>query len=457
MLCLEVKGGTLVHRDGDWFQNERRMKQSPFAQAGGGASALYEYLSGRVSSSASFVRRARRRLPGVAVRSRSAVRRCATMVFDDSRSRSSDVGVRRPSGRVLEARDRDAARSSAGWPRPRCALVDRPRACSRLRACALAARASSRGRRGADPPDGAAEGALRGLVETPRVVVRGGAGTGKTLIACDEAVRLAEDRPRTLFVCYGSRLASHVRPLLEPAGVRVVHLHGLMRELIEEAGLQDRLPPVEPRDLFDVHYPEVALDALRNARPVRVRRRARDRRGAGSAEAAVRALSRRLLRASSTDGTWRLFHDPNQDIFRGGPLGGARAAGERRHLLPPHAELSQYARDRDGDVDPVWGRRLGDARCRGPGRERGLVHRSRSHEKAVLQATAGVARRRRRGPDDITVSRPGSFEGSALAMIELSRLPRPIVDVSHAESDDANRSGSRRWPASRASSRKRFF
>ena len=37
VLCLEVKGGTLIHRGGDWLQNDRRLKQSPFAQAGGGA------------------------------------------------------------------------------------------------------------------------------------------------------------------------------------------------------------------------------------------------------------------------------------------------------------------------------------------------------------------------------------------------------------------------------------
>ncbi len=32
---------------------------------------------------------------------------------------------------------------------------------------------------------------LDGLVDEPRVVVKGGAGTGKTLLACEEAIRLA--------------------------------------------------------------------------------------------------------------------------------------------------------------------------------------------------------------------------------------------------------------------------
>ena len=56
VLCLEVKGGTLVHRDGDWFQNERRMKQSPFAQAGGGSECSLRLSSrARPSRRRSFV------------------------------------------------------------------------------------------------------------------------------------------------------------------------------------------------------------------------------------------------------------------------------------------------------------------------------------------------------------------------------------------------------------------
>src|SRR3954452_9720856 len=43
VFCLEVKGGEIEHRDGDWFTNGNRLKQSPFAQAGGGSAALYEY------------------------------------------------------------------------------------------------------------------------------------------------------------------------------------------------------------------------------------------------------------------------------------------------------------------------------------------------------------------------------------------------------------------------------
>ena len=45
----------------------------------------------------------------------------------------------------------------------------------------------------------------------------------------------------------------------------------------------------------------------------------------------------------------------------------------------------------------------------------------------------------RSSPNDIIVLAPRSFEDSALARIDSGRLPRPIVDVSHAESSDPNR------------------
>jgi hypothetical protein len=62
---------------------------------------------------------------------------------------------------------------------------------------------------------------LDGLVGSPRVIVRGGAGTGKTLIACREAVRVAESGLDTLNVRFGKRLAESLRPELEARGVRL--------------------------------------------------------------------------------------------------------------------------------------------------------------------------------------------------------------------------------------------
>ncbi len=268
--------------------------------------------------------------------------------------------------------------------------------------------------------------------------MRGGAGTGKTLIASGEATRLAKTGHKTLFVCYGSRLAAHVRPILEPAGVRVVHLVGLMRDLIEEAGLQDRLPAVEPRDLFDVHYPEVALDAVQML----------DR--FGSVEAVVVDEGQDLLKppwvlvleallaGELNGGTWRLFHDPNQDIFRGGPP----AELERLENVATCYRLTQNCRNtrKIGMATSILsGVAISETLvAEGPDvSEHWYVDRG-MHEKAMLRQLrewldGGVR------PEDITVLTPGSFGDSALAAIEVGRFPRPIVDVSHSESLDPDK------------------
>ena len=437
VLCLEVKGGTILHRDGDWFQNDRRLKQSPFAQAGGGASALYDYLGERVPA-------VRRSFVGHGVLfpespfAYELPSADSDLIFDDGDlARPMSAYVDRLTAYWKNAIQRKRGHAPNGLERATRSLIVHELAPDFELVPSLRARLR-------DVDDELIRltaqqlELLRGLVETPRVVVRGGAGTGKTLIACDEAARLAKMGRQTLFVCYGSRLAAHVRPILEPAGVQVVHLVGLMRDLIEEAGLQERLPAVEPRDLFDVHYPELALDAVQLL----------DR--FGSVDALVLDEGQDLLKppwvlvldallaGELSGGTWRLFHDPNQDIFRGGPP----AELERLEAVATCYRLSQNCRNT---------RKIGMATsilsgvaitetlvAEGPDvSERWYADRV-THEKAMLRQlrewlSGGVR------PEDITVLSPGSFGDSVLAAIDRGRLPRPIVDVSHSESLDPDK------------------
>lgn len=74
----------------------------------------------------------------------------------------------------------------------------------------------------------------------PVVVIRGGAGTGKTMIALERARRMAAAGDRVLLLCYSEPLAHHLRRQIE--GVKVTTFNALSRELVQKAGLTFQVP-----------------------------------------------------------------------------------------------------------------------------------------------------------------------------------------------------------------------
>lgn len=70
-----------------------------------------------------------------------------------------------------------------------------------------------------------------------RVAVSGGAGTGKTVLACEDARRLADMGMRTLLTCGSSRLADYLRGVLRGSAVEVDTFAGVAKRLSKEAGL----------------------------------------------------------------------------------------------------------------------------------------------------------------------------------------------------------------------------
>lgn len=427
IFCLEVKGGNIEHRGGDWYTNDNRLRQSPFAQAGGGASALFDYLSHRI--------------PDVR---RSVV--AHGVMFPDTRFEH-DLPEAEA---ALIYDDRDLAapmsnyllRLSARWntwfadrfgrqPQPLPAS-DRSRVLHEIAPDfdlipTLTSRVVAVEEELVRLTDRQKE-LLAGLEEAPRVLVKGGAGTGKTLLAAQEATRLAALGKRTLYVCSSTRLARHIKAALADTSVEAVHLHGLMSRLIGEAGLRSQLPDARERDLFELYYPQVALEALESLGEF------------GSVEALVIDEGQDLLRPSYVqfidgliagelaDGCWRLFYDPNQDIFMGGGSGEL----ERLEQLATCYRLRTNCRNtreialatsflsgvRVGETLPVDGPEVvevwGTATT---GFEKGL--------RGVLHdwISRGV------DPSRIVVLSPLAFENSLVATIDQSRLPRRITSI----------------------------
>jgi hypothetical protein len=425
--CLEVKGGHIEHRDGDWYTNGNRLKQSPFAQAGGGASALFDYLAQRVPA-------VRRSIVGHGVMfpetrfDQELPEAEAALVYDDRdlTNPMSDYLARlatrwinwfgerfaRPAQEIPSAvRSRILHEIAPDFdlvPTLRSRLVEVDEELVRL---------TERQKE-----------LLDGLVDEPRVLVKGGAGTGKTLLAAHEAARLARQGRRTLYICFGARLATHMAAALADEEVEAIHLHRLMARLINEADLRDQLPDVQERDLFDIYYPQLALDAL-------------DRLGRlGSIDALVVDEGQDILKPPYVqfldalladeleNGCWRLFYDPNQDIFAG------RAPSEldRVENLATCYRLTKNCRNTREialTTSILSGIKVAETlTAEGPD-----VAEAWGSDRAALER--GFRRllhewiERGVDPEQIVVLSPRTLERSLVSTFDQSRLPRRILDI----------------------------
>lgn len=108
--------------------------------------------------------------------------------------------------------------------------------------------------------------ASRRMAANPRTIVRGKAGTGKTIIALERAKQLSGEGCRVLFLCFNQLLAQHIQASLagdpRAKGIDVHHVHSLYSEVIGKAGMQDRLQDAsDEQELFAVTYPRVFVEA----------------------------------------------------------------------------------------------------------------------------------------------------------------------------------------------------
>ena len=158
------------------------------------------------------------------------------------------------------------------------------------------------------------------LARHRRVMISGGAGTGKTLIAREKAVRAAEEGMRTLLVCYNRGLADHLReqcaaiPNLDVASfhqvchrwIERVHTE-LGRDLMAEAGRD--YPDADP---YNHHMPialALAVDTLGPAYDAIVVDEAQD-------FGDEFWLPIEMLLTRPEEALLYVFLDENQDIYR---------------------------------------------------------------------------------------------------------------------------------------------
>lgn len=103
---------------------------------------------------------------------------------------------------------------------------------------------------------------LRAIEAVPRAAISGGAGTGKTVLAMEEARRCAEGGLCTLFVCYNRGLATETRRRVKDGPpVAVMTFHELCAEITRRADIP-RPEGIPDRQLFEDIWPELLMQAF---------------------------------------------------------------------------------------------------------------------------------------------------------------------------------------------------
>jgi hypothetical protein len=241
-----VKAGRIEQRDGRWFSNEIPLDESPRDQA------------------ERFLEKLRRRLAGVncAPPAWGAAACFPDTAFDRQPTEDDLAGVVIGASHLpylKEALPPVIERALPPPREPRGAWVEQlhrlwgetwvPSLSLGTRARELAER-----RFELDPVQ---LGILDGLLENGRVLVQGGAGSGKTLLAAEAARRHAALGKKVIVLCFTQPLRKWLAARLTPDGVEVQTVSGFAKALVDAAD-----GPSAPDDMTDSEYwKEVLLRA----------------------------------------------------------------------------------------------------------------------------------------------------------------------------------------------------
>ena len=323
VICLEVKGGLVSRQDGIWYTTPqrgqhagqpRRLHESPFEQVGSASAQLFRFIQRSCPGAAKAITGYAVAAPDVEWTVRGPDIDLALVYDQRDRARPFADFMDRVSRRWNERIGGMGRKSNTLGRHDKQAVLESIRGDFHL-VPSLRASAETAGRELVRLTEEQQQLFAR-LSANPRVVGRGGAGTGKTLIAAEEARRLAKQGQSVLYICFSRNLARHIaHALADVPSITVRTLHSLMNELVDTAGRRSELPDVDDNDLFTMFLPELALEILLETA---------DRYGAVIVDEAQDLLREpyldvidTLIEGELTGGTWRFFIDASQNMLGG--------------------------------------------------------------------------------------------------------------------------------------------
>ncbi|PWE48712.1 hypothetical protein DEM26_16560 [Thioclava sp. NG1] len=152
---------------------------------------------------------------------------------------------------------------------------------------------------------------LDSLADNKEMAISGGAGSGKTVLAVEKAIRSAAEGRRTLLTCYNAPLAAHLRAVTQGNECLVVaSFHALCRALAQKAGVE--LPSHGAQSMFDHRLPDALVEAVSNDPDLGFETVVIDE-GQDFHDSWLHAL--RLSIKDPENGGFYVFYDDNQRLF----------------------------------------------------------------------------------------------------------------------------------------------
>ena len=153
---------------------------------------------------------------------------------------------------------------------------------------------------------------LDGLADHKRTAISGSAGTGKTILAMEEAARCVESGERVLLTCYNTPLSLYMKKVLgNKELLTIANYHGFCDGLFREAEITVNREKIG-NDLFLEQYPKCLVDAL-----ARLPHKRYDTIIIDEGQDFPLSLLKSLESALDPNGAGkiRLFYDNNQDVY----------------------------------------------------------------------------------------------------------------------------------------------
>mgnify|MGYP000984432078 CR=1 FL=1 len=164
---------------------------------------------------------------------------------------------------------------------------------------------------------------LNYVAQNPRILITGGAGTGKTILCLEQAKRRAESGDQVLFLCYNHNLAFHLHhrvrvqsPDLADSALHVSAFYKYILQALNGAHMPPQ-PPQSDREAFDRYWLE---DLPRTFLTLPEEDEKYDflviDEGQDLLDPLMLQCMDKLLKGGLSSGRWLAALDPQQNIYR---------------------------------------------------------------------------------------------------------------------------------------------